>query len=78
MPADATKRDAGWHVQQRFTSRVFDTRPPFSGGSTSVTPLLRIANEVCCISNLCRPISELLHAVEAAHRLLPQGPATHG
>jgi hypothetical protein len=59
--------------KQHLASRVFDTRPPFSGGSPSVNLLLRNANQTRCIARTIKTLSAFLHAVEQPQAQVAQG-----
>jgi hypothetical protein len=46
LPVGATLGDADGQAQTTYAlPRVFDARPPFSGGTSSVPPSLRNANQ---------------------------------
>jgi len=59
--------------KQRSTKRVFEARPPFSGGSPSVNLLLRNANQTRCIARTIKTLSAFLHAVEKLQAQVAQG-----
>jgi len=59
--------------KQRSTKRVFEARPPFFGGSSSVNLLLRNANQTSCIARTIKTLSAFLHAVEGPQAQLAQG-----
>jgi hypothetical protein len=61
--------------KQRSTKRVFEARPPFFGGSSSVNLLLRNANQTSCIARTIKTLSAFLHAVEGPQAQLAQGGA---